>query len=332
MNPPPCGYTLRRPTAADLPAIQAVLDSAESADLGEPCRHEMDFAVYAAASKINLERGVWVVADGDGATIACGWLWESREGDTELVVDHYVHSDHRDGPVDDLLVDALEEMVAQRAAEMPEMTRAVFFSEATNARRRASLQARGYEHVRDFYGMRIDLRPGLLAPDWPEGIEVRPIRPREDARAAHEASEEAFSEHFLFGPTSFDDWSILTISRDDCDPSLWLLAWDGSEVAGQVWAIARDEGGGDRVGFVEDLSVRKAWRGRGLGRALLAETFRVLGDRGCPTARLFVDAQNATGALGVYERAGMRMERHIEAYARRLESAAGPVVAPSSGP
>jgi len=332
MNEAPSGYSLRRPATDDLAAIQAVLDAAESADLGEPCRHYMDIVVDAATSRLDLEHGVWMVVAANGDLAACGWLWEPREGDTEFIVDHYVHPDHRDGPADDRLIDALEDTVVRRYAEMPEMTRSLFFSEATNVRRRASLQARGYEHVRDFYGMRIDLHPGLSPTDWPDGIEARPIRPREDAHLAHEASEEAFSEHFLFGPTSFEDWSILTFGREDCDPSLWLLAWDGDEVAGQVWAVARDEGGSVEVGLVEDLSVRMPWRGRGLAAALLAEIFRLLGERGCRITRLFVDVQNTTGALGVYERAGMRMERRIEAFARSLAQRPDPTADTSPSP
>lgn len=324
MTEAPSGYSLRRPTTDDLPAIQAVLDAAESADLGEPCRHEMEFAVVASTSRIDLERGVWVAVAPDGSLVACGWLWELREGDTEFVADHYVHPDHRDGPADDLLVDAFEDAVARLHAGTPTMTRLILFAEDSNAGRRASLQARGFEHVRDFYGMRIGLHPGLSPAAWPEGIVVRSIKPGEDARVAYEASEEAFSEHFLFGPTPFADWLTCTIDRHDCDPSLWLLAWHRDEVAGQVWAVVRDEGGPAAVGLVEDLSVRKPWRGRGLGAALLAEVFRLLGERGCRATRLFVDVQNATGALGVYERAGMVVERRINAYARELKGSSGP--------
>jgi ribosomal protein S18 acetylase RimI-like enzyme len=66
--------------------------------------------------------------------------------------------------------------------------------------------------------------------------------------------------------------------------------------------------------------VRKPWRGRGLGLALLGEVFRLLAERGCAAVRLWVDAQNTTGALRVYERAGMRQERHIMAFQRPLAS------------
>jgi len=315
----PHGYTLRHPSADELPAVQLVLDAAESADCGEPRRCEMDIVVVAATTQIDLERGAWVVVAPDGSFAGCGWLWQPRAGDTQFVADHYVHPAHRGPDVDDTLIDAIERRVAELRDEWPPRDRLVLFSEDFDARRRTSLRQRGYEHVRDFHGMRIDLNPGRPPARWPAGIEVRPIRPGVDDRAAHAASEDAFAEHYLFGPTPFDDWHTCTLGRDECDPSLWLLAWDGDQIVGQVWAVARDEGGPAYVGLVEDLSVRKQWRGRGLGLPLLGEAFRLLGDRGCASARLFVDAQNATGALRLYERAGMRAERRILGFERRLE-------------
>jgi len=315
----PDGYTLRHLSADELPAAQLVLDAAESADGGEPRRHEMDIAVMAATTMLELERNVWVVVAPDGSFAGCGLLWRPLEGDTEFIGDSYIHPAHRDGAADDALIDAIESRVADLRGEMPSMNRVVLFCEDSNARRRASLRQRGYEHVRDFHSMRIDLAPGRPPARWPAGIEVRPIRPGVDDRAAHAASEDAFAEHYLFGPMPFDEWCAVTLDRDDCDPSLWLLAWDGDQVAGQVETAARDEGGPTCVGLVEDLSVRKPWRGRGLGLTLLGEVFRLLGDRGCASARVFVDVQNATGAVRLYERAGMRAERRILGLERRLE-------------
>ena len=315
----PDGYDLRHPSADELPAVQLVLDAAESADCGEPCRHEMDIAVVAATTMLDLERSTWVVVAPDDSFAACGFLWQPRAGDTEFVAEHYVRPAHRNNAVDDALIDATERRVADLRGETPDMNRLVLFCEDFNARRRASLRRRGYEHVRDFYSMRIDLASGRPPARWPAGIEVRPIRPGVDDRAAHAASEDAFAEHYLFGPMPFDEWCAVTLDRDDCDPSLWLLAWDGDQVAGQVETAARDEGGPTCVGLVEDLSVRKPWRGRGLGLTLLGEVFRLLGDRGCASARVFVDVQNATGALRLYERAGMRAERRILGFERRLE-------------
>jgi GNAT superfamily N-acetyltransferase len=309
----PDGYILRHPTPDDLPDVQALLDAAESADLGEPCRHDMQIAVVAATSRLDLTDGAWLVVAPDGVLAGAGWLWVPRAGDTELAADHYVHPAYREGPADDLLIDRIEERASAILADAPAATRLVFFCEESNVRRHRPLLTRGYAHVRGFYGMRIDLEKGRPAPEWPCGIEVRTIRPEPDGRLVHAASEEAFAEHYLFGPTPFDEWHAGTVARDDCDPSLWLVAWDGEEVAGQAWAVI-----GEVNAYVEDLSVRKPWRGRGLGSALLVEAFRLLGDRGERIARLFVDAQNATGALRVYERMGMRVERRIEALDRAL--------------
>jgi ribosomal protein S18 acetylase RimI-like enzyme len=64
---------------------------------------------------------------------------------------------------------------------------------------------------------------------------------------------------------------------------------------------------GEDYGFVRQLAVAPAHRGRGLALALLHECFRLHAARGLPATVLGVDAGNPTGALGLYEKAGMRV-------------------------
>ena len=59
--------------------------------------------------------------------------------------------------------------------------------------------------------------------------------------------------------------------------------------------------------FVRQLAVPRASRGRGIALALLHETFRRAAGRALPAVVLGVDAANATGAVRLYERAGMRV-------------------------
>jgi len=64
--------------------------------------------------------------------------------------------------------------------------------------------------------------------------------------------------------------------------------------------------------------VRRHWRGRGYGRALLLQTFRDFRRRGITRATLGVDASNATGATRLYERAGMRVLNEDVVYEKDL--------------
>jgi ribosomal protein S18 acetylase RimI-like enzyme len=59
---------------------------------------------------------------------------------------------------------------------------------------------------------------------------------------------------------------------------------------------------------VATLGVRRAWRGRGLAKALLAQTFVKAYDAGFPRITLGVDATNPTGATALYRSVGMTSE------------------------
>ena len=56
------------------------------------------------------------------------------------------------------------------------------------------------------------------------------------------------------------------------------------------------------------LGVRRAYRGRGLARALLLHTYGVFFARGERRVSLGVDASSPTGATKLYESVGMRVE------------------------
>jgi len=75
-------------------------------------------------------------------------------------------------------------------------------------------------------------------------------------------------------------------------------------VAGAVLAIVTPAGG-----YVDELFVRRPWRGRGLGRALLLCECAELRSRGLPRAYLGVDEANPTGARHLYESAGFASSR-----------------------
>jgi ribosomal protein S18 acetylase RimI-like enzyme len=64
--------------------------------------------------------------------------------------------------------------------------------------------------------------------------------------------------------------------------------------------------------------VRRPWRGRGYGRALLLHTFAEFYNRGTPRVTLGVDAQNPTGATKLYESVGMDVEQENVVFEKAL--------------
>jgi ribosomal protein S18 acetylase RimI-like enzyme len=75
------------------------------------------------------------------------------------------------------------------------------------------------------------------------------------------------------------------------------------------------------LGWVRELGVRSRWRGRGVGKALLLETFRAFELLKLERVSLGVDAENATGATRLYEGVGMREEERHDLYHMTLRHA-----------
>jgi mycothiol synthase len=172
----------------------------------------------------------------------------------------------------------------------------------------AVVAARGYRYFRSSYTMEIAL-DGRVAATVPDGIELRTYRD-EDADVLRSALNEAFSADPFWHEVTEANFHEFYLGGRGYDPALWLLAWDGVELAG--FSLSYPQRVGDRtLGWVGTLGVREPWRRRGLGGALLRSSFNVLYDRGLRRVGLGVDARNATGALGVYEAAGMtRVRQH----------------------
>jgi len=163
---------------------------------------------------------------------------------------------------------------------------------------------------RYFYSM---VRPDLEnIPDLalPAGLEVRSVQP-EDYRKIWKAEEEAFRDHW--GATEWkEEWYQEWIESPTFTPGLWQIAWDGDEVAGGVLNyidVNENKSMQRKRGYTEDIFVRRPWRRRGLAKALIANSLKVLKAQGMEEAALGVDTENPNGALGLYEVMGFRQYR-----------------------
>src|SRR5262249_53316895 len=130
-------------------------------------------------------------------------------------------------------------------------------------------EALGYRYVRTFHVMRIELVGWSATPSVPQGIVIRMFDPERDARAAHGALFEAFQDHWGSRFDAYDVWRHDQLDAGpDFDPTFWFVALEGDEVVGVACCRERSTSTPDAAS-VDELGVRRAWRGRGVARALL---------------------------------------------------------------
>jgi mycothiol synthase len=216
----------------------------------------------------------------------------------------------------DEVVPQLVAWIEQRAA--PEGGTVRVWTSETDNRITGAFRGLGFEPVRHSYRMEIDLAGAAAEPSWPEGVTVRTLREDEHERV-YEAVVEVWRDTNDPIDETFEEWGHWTTRHDSFDPSLWFLAEAGGELAG--FSLCRRDPNDERAGYVGSLGVRRPWRRQGLGEALLLHSFAAFRERGWARGRLGVDGSSKTGALRLYERAGMSVYRDTVFLERPVGSA-----------
>jgi mycothiol synthase len=178
------------------------------------------------------------------------------------------------------------------------------------------LEGAGYTLVRHHYRMRVALADVVEEAVWPDGVTVRTFRPG-DERTFYDVHQESFEDHWGHDePDPYDEWAHWLLQPPMFEPDLWFLAEEGAEPVGVAMCHRRVEV--PHRGHVQLLGVRRPWRRRGAGLALLLHAFAEFRRQGMTEADLGVDAANPTGATRLYERAGMHVTAESDTYEKRL--------------
>jgi mycothiol synthase len=308
MSALPEGYSIRPATMEDVDAVADVLAAEDLAATGAVFYDAGFVRLLWSGGVIDLPTDTWVVEAPDGRVI--GHANVGREGEAVAEAWGVVHPDHRGLGIGSRLFDLVDERAAVLLTGGGRLQQSVSDTDPVAAR---MLRARGFERVRSFRHMQVDLDEGAPSVDPPEGIEIRPIDPERDLRTVQEIMDDAFRDEWGYQEIPFDEWRTRNVEARDYEPSLWLLATDDGEPAGALTGVVS----GDR-GWVIELAVRARSRGRGIGSAMLRRSFASFAERGLPRVMLNVDSENPTGAVGVYERVGMRAVRGWDIYEKTL--------------
>jgi mycothiol synthase len=312
MNVPaslPSGYRVRAPKASEAPDIDR-LAAASDAALGAGATLSEDLLrQFWSRPRFVLEDDAWIVELGRGV-VGYAQVWE--EDSAHLAAFALVHPDHTGRGLGNALATLIEERAAQKASGEARLYSATTPEDEAGAR---LLAHRGYAWARRFSRMEVDLDEAPEAAAPPPGIHLRPLDPERDLQAAYQILEEAFQDHWDYTPTSYLEFLEHNVNRDDFDPTLWILAADTQGRVGVLSAGAQS----DR-GWVGQLGVLRAHRGRGIAAALLRQSFGEFWRRGLPRVGLSVDSDNLTGAVSLYERMGMRVVSSYDLWSRAVRA------------
>jgi len=261
-----------------------------------------------------LETDVFLVTTPDGRVVGYE-EFVNRHAHAALQGDGYVHPDFRGLGIGTALLQALEER-ACKEMELAERHLRVYIINGMSAADKSAREiheSEGYKLIRHHWMMEANLTEAPKVIPFPAGIELRPFIKETQGYLMFQTEDESFRDHWGHVPGNFNNWKLRKIEREEFDPMLWHVAWDDDQIAG--YAQTRYRNG---VGWIGNLGVRRPWRKRGLGEALLLHAFSEFYKRGMHTIGLGVDASNPTGATRLYQKVGMQIAVEDVLYEKEL--------------
>lgn len=192
---------------------------------------------------------------------------------------------------------------------------------STNAGADQMLRNLGFEEARYFFDMRRPLDQPVPPAQVADGLRLRSYDTSYE-EALRQAHFEAFSDHWGWTPPTTEAWRARNVGSRAFRGAQSYYVLDGDTVAAYVngyeWE-ADTEVTGVRELYIGQVGTRRAYRGRGLARAALAKVLAKAAEAGYQRAALGVDADNPTGALGLYEGLGFVTHKKFISYQLPLD-------------
>ena len=153
--------------------------------------------------------------------------------------------------------------------------------------------------------------------ELPRGISLRSFRMGGDEGVLTDLQNAAFAEHWGFCPNTLEEIDA-RVRSNRCYPEGIIFAVDGDQIAGYNWTLRASTDAGS-IGWIAMTGVRPEYRGRGLGRAVVAAGMKYLKLQGVACVELEVVGENLP-ATELYHSLGFEKISRMVWYERRLSS------------
>lgn len=296
-------YSVRPAAPNDIEAVYALIAKQNVADYGEAMLTIDD--LRKSWGHINFETET-CTAYADGKLVGYA---ELLDGDSP-----YIYLEDRSNV--DLgfqLLTILEEEALNRKAEDIRLSTRISEKNKTLLELFAS---NGYRSDHTFLIMERTMNEPPDVPQWPERVHVRAFVLAQDEYATYQADEEASQDKGYHQPLSFQGWvTHMGMDRESFDPSLWFLAIEENEIVGVALNVCERK---TNTGWVDHLSVRPAWRNKGIGKSLLLHAFSEFYRRGVHRVKLSVASKSLIHAPYLYKNVGMNTIQQYHIYEKSL--------------
>jgi len=175
-----------------------------------------------------------------------------------------------------------------------------------------ALERNGFSFNRYYARMDLNDISNLQQPGLPPGVSIRLFHPPDEDEKYMVALNQSFTGHFEHREIDLDEFRSMK-DKPFFQPDLMFAAVADGEFIGVSWnyMMSGPEADGLLWGVVEDLGVVPAWRGKGLGRALISAGMLALRAKGAQKICLWVDYTNPHGAKQLYYSEGY-VDKYIE--------------------
>lgn len=302
------GFTIKHPNLENAQEITDLIALCDIEEIGVPDITLDD--TLGMWNSIKLETDAWVVLAANNEIIGYGFVEVTGESRMDSCV--FVHPQFKNQGIGSLLLTKVEERAMQLATDKNGAQVLMNQIPFTNASARNLLENRGYQFSRLYKRMKIKMKEQPKQPVFPLGITIRHFQDNQDEESLYKVYDETFQDSWGYSKKDFTTW-INQKKGANYDPSHWYIVWDDTKPVAFLMGRMQED-----CLFIDLLGVKRQWRKRGIGQAMLLHVFQEAYIRGQKTILLYVDSDSLTNAHRLYHQVGMHPDSQTALYKKEL--------------